>query len=335
LARDRLLQIPTSDPAHSVARSALRWLDVLLAPAKSVIENTVNITTQPTPGTYVEFRASCPACEAQLVVRASALGKPRRCPACLTLFEIPSSAANRLYLPGKSVAFVEPNQPVNTQALAAMATVATRPVSTDSSSIFEEAAPPQRAVSAAMSSVFLWKSVTAESPEQFQLLQQMAQTPSVAESPITKPSASEATRESPITINQPPSPVTPDGRRVLIVDDSAALRAVAGRLLTRRGYEVDAVESGESALRWIEEKTPQLILLDVVMPGLDGYEVCRRLRQHPLTQGVPVIMLSGRNGFLDKVQGRLAGCTVYMTKPCEAKVLCETVGNYLPLATTN
>ena len=87
--------------------------------------------------------------------------------------------------------------------------------------------------------------------------------------------------------------------------------------------------SGEDALTQLQTNVPGLVLLDIKMPGLDGYEVCKRIRSNPATRDLPVIMLSGKDAFFDKVRGRLAGCNAYITKPCSANVLRDTAAQYV------
>lgn len=119
-------------------------------------------------------------------------------------------------------------------------------------------------------------------------------------------------------------------RPILVVDDSSQIRTVATTILRRRGYTVDAVSNGMEALAWISKTLPGLVLLDSQMPGMDGFELCQRLRSHPRTRDLAIIMLSSKDAFFDRVQGRLSGCSVYVTKPCDANVLCEAVDQHYP-----
>ena len=111
---------------------------------------------------------------------------------------------------------------------------------------------------------------------------------------------------------------------VLIVDDSPTIRRVAALVLERHGYRVLTADSGESGFDLALRKRPNLILLDVRMPGLDGYETCTRLRDASVTSKTPIVMLSGNGGFFDQVRGYQAGSSVYLTKPCEAKEMVAT-----------
>jgi twitching motility two-component system response regulator PilG len=88
-------------------------------------------------------------------------------------------------------------------------------------------------------------------------------------------------------------------------------------------------EDGLEALAKIEDERPDLILLDIIMPHLDGYQVCSLIKKNPHYKHVPVVMLSGKDGFFDKVRGRLAGSIDYITKPFQPHVVTETVDKYL------
>lgn len=124
---------------------------------------------------------------------------------------------------------------------------------------------------------------------------------------------------------------------VLIVDDSPTIRRVATSVLERHGYRVLTADNGEAGFDLALKERPHLILLDVRMPGLDGYETCKRLRAAPVTSKTPIVMLSGNDGFFDQVQGYQAGSSVYLTKPCEAKEMVAAVKRFLsqPVSSRN
>jgi twitching motility two-component system response regulator PilG len=115
---------------------------------------------------------------------------------------------------------------------------------------------------------------------------------------------------------------------VLVVDDSPTIRKILGLTLEREGYKVLAEANGESALKRLQEIVPHVVLLDIAMPDLDGYEVCKRIKQDPRTSAVPVIMLSGKGAFFDKVKGHLAGATEYLTKPFETPAVLAVVSTH-------
>jgi DNA-binding NtrC family response regulator len=119
---------------------------------------------------------------------------------------------------------------------------------------------------------------------------------------------------------------------VLVVDDTPANLDVLVALLERRGYEVMAASSGELALRVVKSTAPQLILLDVMMPGLDGYAVCRRLKADPLTAKTPVIFISAREEAESVVAGFAAGAVDYIGKPLQAEEVVARVEAHLRIA---
>jgi len=106
--------------------------------------------------------------------------------------------------------------------------------------------------------------------------------------------------------------------RVLVVDDSQVTGKVTQSYLEAAGYEVRTVLDGQMALQAAEDHPWDLILLDVVLPGIDGFEVCRRLRKLPATAHVPIIMLTSKSTIADKKVGFEAGADDYLTKPVEA-----------------
>ncbi|MBA4191088.1 MAG: hypothetical protein C0467_24145 [Planctomycetaceae bacterium] len=127
------------------------------------------------------------------------------------------------------------------------------------------------------------------------------------------------------------APAKPTLGTVLVVDDSRTIRKLVSMTMTGAGFEVVEAEDGSSALDRIREiGVPHLILLDVAMPGMDGYEVCRLVRRNPDTQKVPVIMLTGKDGFFDKIRGRLAGTNAYLSKPLQPDALLQAVRKHCP-----
>ena len=116
---------------------------------------------------------------------------------------------------------------------------------------------------------------------------------------------------------------------ILVVDDSPTVCKIVKVTLTKMGCRVVMAEDGLEALAKIEDEKPDLILLDIMMPHLDGYQVCTLIKRKPHYKHVPVVMLSGKDGFFDKVRGRLAGSTGYITKPFQPNELTETVEKHL------
>lgn len=123
-------------------------------------------------------------------------------------------------------------------------------------------------------------------------------------------------------------------RLILAVDDSLTVRKIVSITLERLGYRVMTAADGMQALARLSEETPDLVLLDITMPRMDGYQVCKVIKQAPLTKSIPVVMLSGKDGFFDKVKGRLAGATDYITKPFREATLAEVVEKYVSARTS-
>jgi twitching motility two-component system response regulator PilG len=120
-------------------------------------------------------------------------------------------------------------------------------------------------------------------------------------------------------------------KSVMVVDDSPTIRKLVGLTMTKNGYRVVEAGDGEEALEQIRaEGVPDLVLVDVVMPGMDGLTLCKRIRQDPVTARVPVIILSAHDGFLDKVRGKMAGSDRYLTKPFEPAALVRVVREFCP-----
>lgn len=127
----------------------------------------------------------------------------------------------------------------------------------------------------------------------------------------------------------PAAPAATSSRRiVLVVDDSPTIRKILALTLEGAGYTVVAEPDGEHAIQRLAQLLPDLILLDITMPGLDGYEVCKRIKKDPRTGHVPVVMLSGKDGFFDKVKGRMVGATEYLTKPFQPPAVLAVIAGH-------
>ena len=114
-----------------------------------------------------------------------------------------------------------------------------------------------------------------------------------------------------------------DMPRILVIDDNPQNRRLAEALLMPRGYEVVGVESGPEAFSWLEGNDADIVLLDIVMPEMNGYEVCRRLRENPATEVLPVVMLTS-SGDEDKVRAIEAGADDFISRPVnEAELLAR------------
>ena len=112
---------------------------------------------------------------------------------------------------------------------------------------------------------------------------------------------------------------------VLIVEDEEDIRELVSYHLLKEGYQVAGVASGEEALAAAEKQTPDLVLLDVMLPGMDGLTVCQRLRASPKTADVVIVMLTAKSEEADIVRGLNLGATDYITKPFSPRVLLARV----------
>ena len=109
--------------------------------------------------------------------------------------------------------------------------------------------------------------------------------------------------------------------KILVVDDDVDTLRLVGLMLQRQGYQIVAANNGNQALTMAQNENPDLIILDVMMPDMDGYEVTRRLRSMPLTKHTPIIMFSAKSQVDDKVTGFEAGVDDYLTKPTQPREL--------------
>ncbi|MEU7923997.1 response regulator transcription factor [Micromonospora sp. NPDC049801] len=116
-------------------------------------------------------------------------------------------------------------------------------------------------------------------------------------------------------------------QRVLVVDDDRTVSDVVCRYLEHAGYEVSHVADGLAALEAVQDRPPHLVVLDLMLPGLDGLQVCRRLRERP--DGVPIIMLTARGDEADRVLGLQLGADDYLSKPFSPRELVLRVGSVL------
>ena len=114
-------------------------------------------------------------------------------------------------------------------------------------------------------------------------------------------------------------------QKILVVDDSKTELHHLSELLGKRGYTVRTAENGEEAMRRLEEEKPQLILMDVVMPGQNGFQLTRAITRDPRFADVPVIMCTSKNQETDKVWGMRQGARGYIVKPVNADELIAKI----------
>jgi DNA-binding response OmpR family regulator len=120
----------------------------------------------------------------------------------------------------------------------------------------------------------------------------------------------------------------PQGITILAVDDSASVRKLVELTLRREGYGFLSASTGLTALATLAEHRPDMILLDVMLDALDGFQLCRAIRRHPDFRETPIVILSGRESQADRETGFRAGVTDYLTKPFEPNELLQVVGRH-------
>jgi two-component system, OmpR family, response regulator len=117
--------------------------------------------------------------------------------------------------------------------------------------------------------------------------------------------------------------------RVLIVDDDPLIRDLVRAVLEDASYDLDEAASGEEALRVASRRPPDVVLLDVMMPGLDGFEVAERMKKDDHLRDTVVVMLTAKNAPEDRARGLAAGADVYFTKPFSPLELLTTISGAL------
>jgi CheY-like chemotaxis protein len=118
-------------------------------------------------------------------------------------------------------------------------------------------------------------------------------------------------------------------KRILVVDDDEMVLMALGELLKPEGYDVETVSSGSEALRKLEENTYDLLMLDVIMPEMDGFELCKRIRQEEKYQEIPIIFLTAKSRDEDRARGLDAGANLFLSKPISPDKLIGIVGSAL------
>lgn len=165
----------------------------------------------------------------------------------------------------------------------------------------------------------------------FSLLDKIPLPSPSAPPPSASPPPDAAPAEPPKPIGEPPpapaieQPARIGGYRTLVVDDSVAIqKSLEMHLVALEQIgKIDFADTGESALEMARAMRYDLIFLDVMMPGIDGYETCTRLRKLPEYKKTPIIMVSGKTSPLDEVKGVIAGCTTYLTKPVQQEAFLK------------
>jgi DNA-binding response OmpR family regulator len=119
------------------------------------------------------------------------------------------------------------------------------------------------------------------------------------------------------------------GKRILIVDDEPNIVVSLEFLMKREGFEVDVATNGEAALQAVDERAPDLVLLDIMLPSINGFELCQRLRADPRRRGLKIIMLTAKGRESDMAKGLGLGADLYVTKPFSTKELVAQVKQLL------
>ncbi len=120
--------------------------------------------------------------------------------------------------------------------------------------------------------------------------------------------------------------------RILVVDDVLKNIQVIGTMLREKGYMVSIAQNGTEALKLCQNELPDLVLLDIMMPDMDGFEVCRKLKANEVTMNIPVIFLTGLTGMENKIHGFNIGVVDYITKPIESKELLARINTHLTIS---
>ncbi|MBI1761793.1 MAG: response regulator [Acidobacteria bacterium] len=118
-------------------------------------------------------------------------------------------------------------------------------------------------------------------------------------------------------------------RKILLVEDSPTQMHSVMRTLQNKGYSVITAESGEEGLEKARREHPELVVLDVILPGRNGFQICRDLKTSPDTEQLPVILLTSKNQESDKFWGMKQGADEYLTKPCKEEDLLATIARHL------
>ncbi|NET48410.1 MAG: response regulator, partial [Merismopedia sp. SIO2A8] len=119
---------------------------------------------------------------------------------------------------------------------------------------------------------------------------------------------------------------------ILVVDDSPSICQILKKILTENGYRFIAVQNSFQALPMILKHKPDLVLLDLAMPVANGYEVCAQIRRVSTFQSLPIVIVSGNDGMVDRVRARLVGATGFLSKPFRPQEVLETAGQYLNIS---
>ncbi len=124
-------------------------------------------------------------------------------------------------------------------------------------------------------------------------------------------------------------PSAENRKRILAVDDDVAAVSALRQILSGRGYDVVVAHSGEEALPLSQDGVYDLFILDVALPGMSGFDLCRKIREHAATADVPVVFLTAKGRLMDQAEGQDAGSDLYLVKPVLASKLLHMIGLFL------
>ena len=118
-------------------------------------------------------------------------------------------------------------------------------------------------------------------------------------------------------------------KKILIIEDDPSFSRAINHIVEKEGYDVSTASNGMTGLRMVKENQPDLLILDVMLPGLDGLEICSQLRAEEITATMPIIMLSAKGQETDKTTGLSVGANEYLTKPVDRALLLEKITSLL------
>lgn len=114
-------------------------------------------------------------------------------------------------------------------------------------------------------------------------------------------------------------------KSILVVEDEESLLKLESILFTSKGYDVTGVRDGREALQALATSRPDVVVLDVMLPGPDGFEICRAIKDNPETGDIPVVILTAKKSSMDLERGRNAGADAYLTKPFKSVKVLEVI----------
>jgi two-component system, cell cycle response regulator len=118
--------------------------------------------------------------------------------------------------------------------------------------------------------------------------------------------------------------------KALVVDDSTTVRRLMELTLSPIGIKLDFTDNGEDAIALVKQGRYDIVFLDILLPGIDGYRVCKAIKSDKLTKDTPVVVLTSKDSAIDKVRGMMAGSNVYLTKPLDRNELIQAIDKCLP-----